>query len=112
MNAVSIGEFHGLRVGSALVSIVAGCIIIGVSRDCDADAGTCGSTPCQRNPTMEQPVEALRREATQSQMNLERSKSKMGTLPDEPSEEEGPSSDVPDIIARRKPKQSSDIDAP
>lgn len=38
MNPVSIGEFHGLRVGSALVSIVAGCIIIGVSRDCDADA--------------------------------------------------------------------------
>uniref|UniRef100_A0AAY4C2X6 Kinocilin n=1 Tax=Denticeps clupeoides TaxID=299321 RepID=A0AAY4C2X6_9TELE len=36
--AVSIGEYHGLRVGSALLSIVAGCIIIGVSRDCDADA--------------------------------------------------------------------------
>uniref|UniRef100_W5LJ68 Kinocilin n=1 Tax=Astyanax mexicanus TaxID=7994 RepID=W5LJ68_ASTMX len=38
MNAVSIGEYHGLRVGSALLSIVAGCIIIGVSKDCDADA--------------------------------------------------------------------------
>ncbi|XP_068195956.1 kinocilin [Antennarius striatus] len=38
MNAVSIGEYHGLRVGSALLSIVAGCIIIGVSRECDADA--------------------------------------------------------------------------
>uniref|UniRef100_A0A8C1G4M9 Kinocilin n=1 Tax=Cyprinus carpio TaxID=7962 RepID=A0A8C1G4M9_CYPCA len=33
-----IGEYHGLRVGSALLSIVAGCIIIGVSKDCDADA--------------------------------------------------------------------------
>lgn len=38
MNAVSIGEYHGLRVGSALLSIVSGCIIIGVSKDCDADA--------------------------------------------------------------------------
>uniref|UniRef100_A0A3Q3AKD4 Kinocilin n=1 Tax=Kryptolebias marmoratus TaxID=37003 RepID=A0A3Q3AKD4_KRYMA len=38
MNPVSIGEYHGLRVGSALLSIVAGCIIIGVSRECDADA--------------------------------------------------------------------------
>lgn len=38
MNQVSIGEYHGLRVGSALLSIVAGCIIIGVSRECDADA--------------------------------------------------------------------------
>uniref|UniRef100_A0A3Q2U3Q3 Kinocilin n=1 Tax=Fundulus heteroclitus TaxID=8078 RepID=A0A3Q2U3Q3_FUNHE len=33
-----IGEYHGLRVGSALLCIVAGCIIIGVSRECDADA--------------------------------------------------------------------------
>ncbi|XP_062844113.1 kinocilin isoform X2 [Trichomycterus rosablanca] len=38
MNAVSIGEYHGLRVGSALLSIVSGCIIIGVSKDCGADA--------------------------------------------------------------------------
>lgn len=38
MNSVSVGEYHGLRVGSALLSIVAGCIIIGVSRECDADA--------------------------------------------------------------------------
>lgn len=38
MNPVSIGEYHGLRVGSALLGIVAGCIIIGVSRECDADA--------------------------------------------------------------------------
>uniref|UniRef100_A0A8C6L911 Uncharacterized protein n=1 Tax=Nothobranchius furzeri TaxID=105023 RepID=A0A8C6L911_NOTFU len=38
MNSVSIGEYHGLRVGAALLSIVAGCIIIGVSRECDADA--------------------------------------------------------------------------
>lgn len=38
MNPVSVGEYHGLRVGSALLSIVAGCIIIGVSRECDADA--------------------------------------------------------------------------
>uniref|UniRef100_A0A3P9N623 Kinocilin n=1 Tax=Poecilia reticulata TaxID=8081 RepID=A0A3P9N623_POERE len=33
-----IGQYHGLRVGSALFAIVAGCIIIGVSRECDADA--------------------------------------------------------------------------
>uniref|UniRef100_A0A3B5K1Z0 Kinocilin n=1 Tax=Takifugu rubripes TaxID=31033 RepID=A0A3B5K1Z0_TAKRU len=33
-----VGEYHGLRVGSALLGIVAGCIIIGVSRECDADA--------------------------------------------------------------------------
>lgn len=38
MNPVSVGEYHGLRVGAALLSIVAGCIIIGVSRECDADA--------------------------------------------------------------------------
>lgn len=38
MNQISIGEYHGLRVGSALLCIVAGCIIIGVSRECDADA--------------------------------------------------------------------------
>uniref|UniRef100_A0A3B5M7K3 Kinocilin n=1 Tax=Xiphophorus couchianus TaxID=32473 RepID=A0A3B5M7K3_9TELE len=38
MNPVSIGQYHGLRVGSALFAIVAGCIIIGVSRECDADA--------------------------------------------------------------------------
>lgn len=38
MNPISVGEYHGLRVGSALLSIVAGCIIIGVSRECDADA--------------------------------------------------------------------------
>uniref|UniRef100_A0A672ICW8 Kinocilin n=1 Tax=Salarias fasciatus TaxID=181472 RepID=A0A672ICW8_SALFA len=35
---VSCQMYHGLRVGSALLSIVAGCIIIGVSRECDADA--------------------------------------------------------------------------
>lgn len=38
MNPVSVGEYHGLRMGAALISIVAGCIIIGVSRECDADA--------------------------------------------------------------------------
>lgn len=38
MNPVSIGEYHGLRVGSSLLSIVAGCVMIGVSRECDADA--------------------------------------------------------------------------
>lgn len=38
MTPASVGEYHGLRVGSALLSIVAGCIIIGVSRECDADA--------------------------------------------------------------------------
>uniref|UniRef100_A0A8C6TFL0 Kinocilin n=1 Tax=Neogobius melanostomus TaxID=47308 RepID=A0A8C6TFL0_9GOBI len=38
MNPVSIGEYHGLRVGSSLLSIVAGCVMIGISRECDADA--------------------------------------------------------------------------
>uniref|UniRef100_A0A8C2ZKG6 Kinocilin n=1 Tax=Cyclopterus lumpus TaxID=8103 RepID=A0A8C2ZKG6_CYCLU len=38
MNPVSVGEYHGLRVGSALLCIVAGCIIIGVSTECDAHA--------------------------------------------------------------------------
>ncbi|TKS79806.1 hypothetical protein D9C73_013963 [Collichthys lucidus] len=68
MNTVSIGEYHGLRVGASLLSIVAGCILIGVSRECDADAiggiflGAGGL-------------------ATQvSQVNLERTKSRMGTF--------------------------------
>ncbi|KAG7456685.1 hypothetical protein MATL_G00238450 [Megalops atlanticus] len=148
MNAVSIGEFHGLRVGSALLSIVAGCIIIGVSRDCDADAvggiflgagglgllisvypfirawlnfhhilPTLGNfrvhpTPAVAGP--EQPAETLKREATQSQLNMERSKSRMGAFQDMPAADlapdEGPSSDIPDIIARRKTKQSSDLE--
>ncbi|KAK1164137.1 hypothetical protein AOXY_G16145 [Acipenser oxyrinchus oxyrinchus] len=38
MNPVSINEFHCLRVSFALLSIVAGCIMIGVSKDCGADA--------------------------------------------------------------------------
>ncbi|XP_018590245.1 kinocilin [Scleropages formosus] len=145
MNAVSIGEYHGLRVCSALLSIVAGCIIIGVSRECDVDAvggiflgagglgllisvypfirawlnfnhilpslGNVRVHPMAPNLAAEQPVEAMKREATQSQLNLERSKSRMGTFQEtmgaEASPEEGPSSDVPDIIARRKVKQPS-----
>uniref|UniRef100_A0A3Q0SDV2 Kinocilin n=1 Tax=Amphilophus citrinellus TaxID=61819 RepID=A0A3Q0SDV2_AMPCI len=35
---MDVKDYHGLRVGAALLSIVAGCIIIGVSRECDADA--------------------------------------------------------------------------
>ncbi|XP_066548798.1 kinocilin [Amia ocellicauda] len=38
MNAASTSEFHCLRVACALVSIVAGCIIILVSRDCGVNA--------------------------------------------------------------------------
>uniref|UniRef100_A0A3B4AKR4 Kinocilin n=1 Tax=Periophthalmus magnuspinnatus TaxID=409849 RepID=A0A3B4AKR4_9GOBI len=38
MNPVSVGEYHGLRVGSSLLSIIAGCVMIGISRECDADA--------------------------------------------------------------------------
>lgn len=38
MSGVSIGENHRLRVGSALLSIVSGFIIIGVSKECGADA--------------------------------------------------------------------------
>ncbi|KAM6948308.1 kinocilin [Aplochiton taeniatus] len=152
MNPVSIGQFHGLRVGSALVSIVAGCIIIGVSRECDADAvggmflgagglgllisvypfikawlninnilptfGSFQVHPMAPNPTLEQPPEALKRETTQSQLNLERSKSRMGTFVEagavaEASPEEGTSSDMPDLLSRRKFKQqTSDQDLP
>ncbi|KAM4605143.1 kinocilin [Polymixia lowei] len=152
MNPVSIGEYHGLRVGSALLSIVAGCIIIGVSRECDADAvggiflgagglgllisvypfikawlninnilpnlGNFRVHPTPANPAPEQPVEMLKREGTQSQLNLERSKSRMGTFVDsglaaEANPDEGASSDMPDIISRKKLKQSpSDQDLP
>ncbi|XP_071390073.1 kinocilin [Centroberyx affinis] len=151
MNPVSIGEYHALRVGSALLCIVAGCIIIGVSRECDADAvggiflgagglglliavypfvkawlninnilptlGHFRVHPTPANPPPEQPAETLRREATQSQLNLERSKSRMGTFVDggpvaEGNPEEG-TSDMPDILSRRKLKQPpSDQDVP
>ncbi|XP_028832923.1 kinocilin isoform X1 [Denticeps clupeoides] len=150
--AVSIGEYHGLRVGSALLSIVAGCIIIGVSRDCDADAvggiflgagglgllisvypfirawfnfhhilptlGNFRVHPMSANPDQEQQVDTIRQDGTQSQLNLERSKSRMGTFVDsgtatEALPEDGPSTDVPDILARRKFKQTlSDPDLP
>ncbi|XP_042560082.1 kinocilin [Clupea harengus] len=72
--------------------------------------------PMPSNPGLEQAMETIRREGTQSQMNLERSKSRIGTdagtaadaLP-----EEGPSSDVPDILAKRKIKPPlSDLDIP
>ncbi|XP_076000880.1 kinocilin [Genypterus blacodes] len=172
MTPVSVGEYHGLRVGAALVSIVAGCIIIGVSRECDADAvggiflgaGGLGLLisiypfikawlninnilpipafanfrvhPAPANPSPEQP-ETVRREGTQSQLNLERSKSRMGTFVDSgPNAENNPdeghthnrapfihmshalvchstSSDMPDVLSRQKPKQSpSDQDLP
>nr|XP_020451375.1 kinocilin [Monopterus albus] len=151
MNHISIGKYHGLRVGSAVLSIVAGCIIIGVSRECDADAvggiflgagglgllisiypfirawlninhilpsfGNVRVHPTPANPAPEQPIEALRREGTQSQLNLERSKSRMGTFVEggpraEPNPDEGTSSDIPDILSRRKLKLSPDQDLP
>ncbi|XP_059418800.1 kinocilin-like [Carassius carassius] len=154
MNTVSIGEYHGLRVGSALLSIVAGCIIIGVSKDCDADAvggiflgaGGLGlliavypfikvwfnihhilpnignfrvhPMATNSNPAPEQHAATLTREGTQSQLNVERSKSRMGTFVEtaaptaaEGSQDDGPSADVPDILGRRKFKSpSSDQD--
>ncbi|XP_064783834.1 kinocilin [Oncorhynchus masou masou] len=145
MSAVSIGGYHGLRVGSALLSIVAGCIIIGVSRECDADAvggiflgagglglliavfpfirawlninnilptlGNFRVHPMPANPPGPEQPETLKREATQSQLNLERSKSRMGTFVDagpmaEAPADEGTSSDMPDILSRRKFKQT------
>ncbi|KAI7810189.1 putative kinocilin [Triplophysa rosa] len=160
MNVVSIGEYHGLRVGSALLSIVAGCIIIGVSKDCDADAvggiflGAGGlelilsvhqclkgtslllqfsnfrvhPMATNSNPAPEQPVATLTREEmqaselsadnnlgcpwTQSHLNVERSKSRMGTFVEtiptaaEGSQDDGPSTDIPDILGRRKFKSS------
>ncbi|XP_010883489.1 kinocilin [Esox lucius] len=146
MNTVSIGEYHGLRVGSALLSIVAGCIIIGVSRECDADAvggiflgagglgllisvfpfirawlninhilptlGNFRVHPVTVNPPgTEQQADTPKREATQSHLNLERSKSRMGTFVDggpmaEASADEGTSSEMPDILSRRKFKQT------
>ncbi|XP_063318951.1 kinocilin [Pelmatolapia mariae] len=150
MNPVSTGEYHGLRVGSALLSIVAGCIIIGVSRECDADAvggiflgaGGLGLLiaiypfikawlninhilpsfanfrvhPAPANPAPDQPVETLRREGTHSQINLERSKSRMGTFVEagtiaEANPDEGTSADMPDVLSRRKLKPS-DQDLP
>ncbi|XP_069367745.1 kinocilin isoform X1 [Paralichthys olivaceus] len=174
MNPVSVGQYHGLRVGSALLGIVAGCIIIGVSRECDADAvggiflgagglgfwtdvfrkllqklsdwfqdpscllisiypfvkawlninhilpsfGNFRVHPTAANPAPEQPIETLRREGTQSQLNLERCKSRMGTFVEggpmaEANPDEGTSSDLPDVLSRRKQKQSpSDQDLP
>ncbi|XP_028283338.1 kinocilin [Parambassis ranga] len=152
MNPISPGEYHGLRVGSSLLSIVAGCILIGVSRECDADAvggiflgagglgllisiypfikawlninhilpsfGNFRVHPATPNPAPEQPAETLRREGTQSQLNLERSKSRMGTFVDggpmpETNPGEGTSSDMPDVLSRRKLKLSStDQDIP
>uniref|UniRef100_A0A3P9JA88 Kinocilin n=1 Tax=Oryzias latipes TaxID=8090 RepID=A0A3P9JA88_ORYLA len=150
MNPVSVGGYHGLRVGSSLLSIVAGCIIIGVSRECDADAvggiflgagglgllisvypfikawlninnilpyfGNFRVHPTAVTPAPDLPAETLRQEGTQVQ--LERSKSRMGTfveggpIPGN-SPDEGASSDMPDVLARRKLKQtSSDQDLP
>ncbi|CAK6966862.1 kinocilin [Scomber scombrus] len=152
MNTISVGEYHGLRVGSALLGIVAGCIIIGVSRECDADAvggiflgagglgllisiypfikawlninnilpsvGNFRVHPTPANTAPEQPIESLKREGTQSQLNLERSKSRMGTCVEggpmaETNPDEGTSSDMPDVLSRQKLKQSpSDEDLP
>ncbi|XP_019117713.1 kinocilin [Larimichthys crocea] len=144
MNTVSIGEYHGLRVGASLLCIVAGCILIGVSRECDADAiggiflgaGGLGLLisvypfikawlkindilpffgnrvhPAPANPAAEQPIETLRREATQSQVNLERTKSRMGTFVEggpvgETNPDEGTSADMPDVLTRRKPTET------
>ncbi|MEQ2246682.1 hypothetical protein ILYODFUR_001881 [Ilyodon furcidens] len=125
MNPVSIGQYHGLRVGSALFGIVAGCIIIGVSRECDADAvggiflgagglgllisiypfikawlninnilPSFGNFRVHPEVIADQPAEILRREGTQSQLQLEHSKSRMGTFVEggpmaEPNPDEG-----------------------
>ncbi|CAL9688670.1 unnamed protein product [Knipowitschia caucasica] len=144
MNPVSVGEYHGLRVGSSLLSIVAGCVMIGISRECDADAvggiflgaGGLGLLisiypfvkawlnlnhilpsfgnrvqPAASNPIPEQTLDTLRREGTQSQLNVERTKSRMGTFVEggRPGEnpDEGTSSDMPDILGRRQNKQAS-----
>ncbi|XP_034039520.1 kinocilin isoform X2 [Thalassophryne amazonica] len=124
MTPVSVGEYHGLRVGSALLSIVAGCIIIGVSRECDADAvggiflgagglgllisiypfikawlninhilpsfGNFRVHPAAVNPAPENPIEALKHEGTQSQINVERSKSRMTFVDSGPMAETNP----------------------
>ncbi|TRZ00790.1 hypothetical protein DNTS_017261, partial [Danionella cerebrum] len=130
-------------VGSALLSIVAGCIIIGVSKDCDADAvggiflgagglgllisvypfikawfsfhhilpniGNFRVHPMAANPAPEQAPATITREGTQTQFNAERSKSRMGTASTaaEGSQEDGPSTDAPDILGRRKFKSPS-----
>ncbi|KAF7664885.1 hypothetical protein LDENG_00163220 [Lucifuga dentata] len=151
MNPISVGEYHGLRVGASLLSIVAGCIIIGVSRECDADAvggiflgagglgllisiypfikawlninnimpslGNFRVHPAPDNSAPEQP-DTLKREGTQSQLDLERSKSRTGTFVGtgpmaENNPDEGTSSDMPDVLSRRKLKQTpSDQDLP
>ncbi|XP_059841217.1 kinocilin [Hypanus sabinus] len=38
MNGVSLNQFYCLRVSCSAISIVAGCIILGVSSYCGADA--------------------------------------------------------------------------
>ncbi|XP_030258537.1 kinocilin isoform X2 [Sparus aurata] len=74
--------------------------------------------PTPANPAPDQPIETIRREGTQSQLNLERSKSRMGTFVEggpmaETNPEEGTSSDMPDVLSRRKLKQTpSDQDLP
>ncbi|XP_056913955.1 kinocilin isoform X2 [Takifugu flavidus] len=152
MTPVSVGEYHGLRVGSALLGIVAGCIIIGVSRECDADAvggiflgagglgllisiypfikawlninhvlpgfGNFRVHPAAASAAPDRPAETLRADGTQSQLNLERSKSRMGTFIEggpmaATNPDEGTSSDLPDVLSLRKLKQPpSDQDLP
>ncbi|XP_024290009.1 kinocilin [Oncorhynchus tshawytscha] len=73
--------------------------------------GTFRVHPMPANPPGPEQPETLKREATQSQLNLERSKSRMGTFVDagpmaEASADEGTSSDMPDILSRRKFKQT------
>ncbi|KAJ3594410.1 hypothetical protein NHX12_003717 [Muraenolepis orangiensis] len=85
MNPVSVGEHHGLRVGSALLCIVAGCIIIGVSRECDADAVGGIFLGAGGLGTQDQ----LNLERTKSQLNLERTKSRAGTFVDSGTAGEG-----------------------
>ncbi|KAF7692296.1 hypothetical protein HF521_009906 [Silurus meridionalis] len=140
---------HGDGIPMVFLSIVSGCIIIGVSKDCHADAvggiflgagglglliavypfikawlnvhhilpniGNLRVHPIAPPLAPEQPADSLRREGTLGQM--ERSKSRMGTFAEagaaaaEGPQEDGPSTDAPDILGRRKPKLS-EVDLP
>eukprot|EP00066_Takifugu_rubripes_P028543 XP_011617809.1 PREDICTED: kinocilin-like [Takifugu rubripes] len=74
--------------------------------------------PAAASAAPDRPAETLRADGTQSQLNLERSKSRMGTFIEggpmaATNPDEGTSSDLPDVLSLRKLKQPpSDQDLP
>ncbi|MGH0152973.1 UNVERIFIED_CONTAM: hypothetical protein FKN15_059536 [Acipenser sinensis] len=114
------GGGGGVHRRGLLPCIVAGCIMIGVSKDCGADAvggiflgagglGNLRVHPRPNNSNIDLPAESFQREMTQGHLNQELSRNKAGAFQDkqaaDTSPDEGPSSEMPDIIAKRKFKQ-------